>query len=65
MFQFATTDEEASALWEARKYALWSVIASEEGSRAWTTDVWFVFFCFAQLLLLSASNCLLILRTFC
>ncbi|PAV23748.1 D-lactate dehydrogenase cytochrome oxidoreductase [Pyrrhoderma noxium] len=39
MFQFATTDEEASALWEARKYALWSVIASEEGSRAWTTDV--------------------------
>ncbi|KAI5124080.1 hypothetical protein M0805_003907 [Coniferiporia weirii] len=39
MFQFASTDGEADALWEARKYALMSVIASEEGSRAWTTDV--------------------------
>jgi D-lactate dehydrogenase (cytochrome) len=41
-FQFAATDEEASSLWEARKYALMSVIAAVEGSRAWTTDVWYV-----------------------
>ncbi|THH06266.1 hypothetical protein EW145_g4198 [Phellinidium pouzarii] len=39
MFQFAETDDEADALWEARKYVLMSVIASEEGARAWTTDV--------------------------
>ncbi|EJD02134.1 D-lactate dehydrogenase cytochrome oxidoreductase [Fomitiporia mediterranea MF3/22] len=38
-FQFAATDSEAAALWEARKYALMSVLASDEGSRAWTTDV--------------------------
>ncbi|KAL5532904.1 DLD1_1 [Sanghuangporus sanghuang] len=38
-FTYASTQEEASALWEARKYALMSVIAAEEGSRAWTTDV--------------------------
>lgn len=43
-FQFAATEEEASSLWEARKYALMSVIASEEGSRAWTTDVWYVIY---------------------
>lgn len=39
-FQFAASDTEADALWDARKYALMSVIASEEDSRAWTTDVW-------------------------
>ena len=39
-FEFATTDEEAESLWEARKYALMSVLASVEGSKAWTTDVW-------------------------
>lgn len=43
-FQFAASDTEADALWDARKYALMSVIASEEGARAWTTDVWLVFF---------------------
>ena len=40
MFTFASTDEEASALWESRKYALTSTIATEPGSHAWTTDVW-------------------------
>ena len=39
-FQFAATDDEAASLWEARKYALMSVMAAVEGSRAWTTDVW-------------------------
>ena len=39
-FQFAATDEEAASLWEARKYALMSVLAAVEGSKAWTTDVW-------------------------
>ncbi|KAH8117132.1 D-lactate dehydrogenase cytochrome oxidoreductase [Phellopilus nigrolimitatus] len=39
MFQYAATDDEAAALWEARKYALMSVIASDPESRAWTTDV--------------------------
>lgn len=40
-FQFATSDAEAEAIWDARKYALMSAIASAEGSRAWTTDVWY------------------------
>ena len=40
-FQYAATDDEAASLWEARKYALMSVLASEEGVRAWTTDVWY------------------------
>ena len=39
-FTYASTDEEAESLWENRKYALTSTIASEPGSRAWTTDVW-------------------------
>lgn len=39
-FTFASTDEEAESLWESRKYALTSTIASEPESRAWTTDVW-------------------------
>lgn len=41
-FQFAQTEEEADTLWECRKYALMSTIASVEGSRCWTTDVWWV-----------------------
>ena len=39
-FMFASTNDEAESLWEGRKYALWSTIASDPGSRAWTTDVW-------------------------
>ena len=39
-FQFAETDDEAELLWESRKYALMSTIASVEGARCWTTDVW-------------------------
>ena len=42
LFQFAASDEEAGALWDARKYALMSVIATEEDARAWTTGVWSV-----------------------
>ncbi|TDL27237.1 hypothetical protein BD410DRAFT_818729 [Rickenella mellea] len=38
-FEFAGSDEEAENLWESRKYALTSTIASDPGSRAWTTDV--------------------------
>lgn len=39
-FEFAKTNEEAEALWQARKAALWSVMALEEGAKVWTTDVW-------------------------
>lgn len=42
MFTFAATDAEAATLWESRKYALTSTIASDPGSHAWTTDVWLV-----------------------
>ncbi|GBE86673.1 D-lactate dehydrogenase [cytochrome], mitochondrial [Sparassis crispa] len=38
-FVFAETDEEGAELWENRKYALTSTLASVEGSRCWTTDV--------------------------
>lgn len=38
-FKFAKTDDEAEQLWESRKFALTSTIATEEGSHAWTTDV--------------------------
>ncbi|OBZ75649.1 D-lactate dehydrogenase [cytochrome] 1, mitochondrial [Grifola frondosa] len=38
-FEFAQTEQEADELWENRKYALTSTIASEEGARCWTTDV--------------------------
>lgn len=42
-FQYASTDQEASELWENRKYALMSTITSGgEGARVWTTDVWYV-----------------------
>lgn len=40
--EFSKTDEEAQALWQGRKAALWSVMALKEGSRVWTTDVWYV-----------------------
>lgn len=42
LFTFAATDAEAATLWESRKYALTSTIASDPGSHAWTTDVWLV-----------------------
>lgn len=42
-FEFASGDEEAENLWESRKYALFSIMASVPGSRCWTTDVWSVF----------------------
>lgn len=39
-FEFAPTDEEAENLWENRKYALMSTLASHPEMRCWTTDVW-------------------------
>ncbi|KAF8654202.1 hypothetical protein AX16_003729 [Volvariella volvacea WC 439] len=42
-FEFARTDQEAEDLWQNRKYALVSSIASLPGSKCWTTDVWCVF----------------------
>ena len=39
-FKAAKTDVEAEALWESRKFALTSTIATEVGAHAWTTDVW-------------------------
>lgn len=39
-FEFAATDEEADNLWENRKYALQSTLASHPGMKCWTTDVW-------------------------
>jgi len=40
-FDFARDEDEAKELWQARKEALWSVMAKkrEEGDRVWTTDV--------------------------
>jgi len=43
-FEFSKSDAEATALWQGRKAALWSVLALREGAKVWTTDVWFVFF---------------------
>ncbi|KAF8123721.1 FAD-linked oxidase-like protein [Boletus edulis] len=39
-FEFAATDEEAEDLWENRKYALMSTLASNPGMKCWTTDTW-------------------------
>jgi len=41
-FKFASTDEEAADLWQNRKYALMSSLATYPGTRCWTTDVWYV-----------------------
>ena len=41
-FEFSKSDKEASDLWQGRKAALWSVLALKDGSRVWTTDVWWV-----------------------
>ncbi|KAJ3516721.1 hypothetical protein NLJ89_g942 [Agrocybe chaxingu] len=38
-FQFASTDHEAEEMWQNRKYALMSSLASHPGLRCWTTDV--------------------------
>ena len=40
-FQFARSGEEANELWQARKEALWSVMAKKQSSddSVWTTDV--------------------------
>ncbi|KAF9228758.1 hypothetical protein BS17DRAFT_209552 [Gyrodon lividus] len=38
-FEFASTDQEAEDLWENRKYALVSTMASHPGMKCWTTDV--------------------------
>lgn len=38
-FAFAATDQEATDLWQNRKYALTSTLAAHPGSRCWTTDV--------------------------
>lgn len=37
--KLATSDSEASEIWESRKMALWSSIDYVPGSKAWTTDV--------------------------
>jgi D-lactate dehydrogenase (cytochrome) len=39
-FAFAKSDEEADELWQNRKEALFATLASEPGTRCWTTDVW-------------------------
>ena len=41
-FEFASGDEEAEALWQNRKEALFATLASHPGARCWTTDVWYV-----------------------
>jgi D-lactate dehydrogenase (cytochrome) len=41
-FEFAQSKEDADALWQDRKNALWSGMALSPGSKAWSTDVWFV-----------------------
>ncbi|KAG1894813.1 D-lactate dehydrogenase cytochrome oxidoreductase [Suillus fuscotomentosus] len=38
-FEFAATEEEAGEMWENRKYALFSTLATQPGSKIWTTDV--------------------------
>ncbi|PLN80230.1 hypothetical protein BDW42DRAFT_201370 [Aspergillus taichungensis] len=40
-FEFAQSSEEAAELWEARKYALWSITAMKKdpSDLVWTTDV--------------------------
>lgn len=40
-FEFAQSSEEAAELWEARKYALWSIAAMKKdpSDHVWTTDV--------------------------
>lgn len=40
-FEFAKNAEEGDELWEARKMALWAVVAAkeDEADRVWTTDV--------------------------
>lgn len=42
-FEFAKSEEEASALWQNRKDALFATLASVPGSKCWTTDVWCVY----------------------
>jgi D-lactate dehydrogenase (cytochrome) len=39
-FEFSKTNEEAQALWQGRKDALWSVMALKDDAKVWTTDVW-------------------------
>jgi D-lactate dehydrogenase (cytochrome) len=41
-FEFSKSDAEATAIWQGRKAALWSVLALKEGAKVWTTDVWYV-----------------------
>lgn len=38
-FEFAATEEEAGEMWENRKYAFFSTLATHPGSKVWTTDV--------------------------
>lgn len=44
--EFSKTDKEAAALWQGRKAALWSIMGLVPGAKAWTTDVWLVYFSF-------------------
>ncbi|KAK9474161.1 glycolate oxidase [Dipodascopsis tothii] len=38
-FEFASSADEQAELWEARKEALWSTLATGDGDTCWTTDV--------------------------
>ncbi|KAG2129919.1 D-lactate dehydrogenase cytochrome oxidoreductase [Suillus clintonianus] len=38
-FEFAATEEEAGEMWENRKYAFFSTLATHPGTKVWTTDV--------------------------
>lgn len=39
-FKFAASEEEATDMWQNRKYALMSTLGANPGSHCWTTDVW-------------------------
>lgn len=49
-FKLAKDDQQAADLWSTRKNALYACLALVNGSRAWSTDVWFVL-CFYYLCL--------------
>jgi D-lactate dehydrogenase (cytochrome) len=59
-FELADGEAAANALWADRKNALWSGLALREGSRGWSTDVWWVVFslsCFCWCVLERVARC--------